>query len=194
AALRRNLPNFLSAAGALSTLARPAVRGLGPIQRAGLAAVLAVALGLALLPESDAALEREIASLVERGDLPAARRRLDASATRRPGDPVVEKLRGDLACARRDPAECLRRYRVALAARPDLRDDGVLRANTRRLIRSDEACGTRRAAAHLLGELRDPEALPALEEARRSAGILAYLCTGDSIERAITSTRAELRP
>jgi eukaryotic-like serine/threonine-protein kinase len=128
--------------------------------------------------------------MVARGDLPAARQRLDASAKVRPGDPVVEKLRGDVACARGEPAECMRRYRVALAKRPELREDPLLRANARRLLRPGEACGTRRAAANLVGELRDPEALPALEEARRSAGILAYFCAGDSIDRAIGATRA----
>jgi hypothetical protein len=103
---------------------------------------------------------------------------------------VLEKLRGDVACARGAAGECLRRYRVALAAREELREDPALRANARRLLDRGHSCGTRRAAAQLLGELRDPEALPALEEARRSGGIFAAFCAGDAVDRAIASTRA----
>jgi hypothetical protein len=190
AAIRRQLPTFLSAARAVASRARAVLCRLTPLQRGALVLAPLVALGVFALPQSDAVLEREIAAMIARGDLAAARRRLEASAKERPGDAVVEKLRGDVACARGEPADCMRRYRVALAKRPDLRQDPVLRANARRLLRPSEACGTRRAAANLVGELRDPEALPALEEARRSAGILAYFCTGDSIERAIVATRA----
>ncbi len=188
--LLRHLPTFAAAAAGLSRLPA-AVRRLPPLPRLALAALPALALGLALLPESDALLAREVASLVERGDLAGARRRLDQSAKERPGDPFVEKLRGDVACARGDRGECLRRYRVALTARPDLRDDPALRSNARRLVAAGEPCGSRRAAAHLLGELRDPESLPALEEARRASGFFARLCLGDSLERAITATKAE---
>jgi hypothetical protein len=151
-----------------------------------------VVLTLLLLPGGDGPLEREIAELLERGALAAARERLDRAAKAAPGDPLVEKLRGDVACARRAPGECLRRYRVAFAARPRLGEDPVLRANVRRLLAREHACGTRRAAAHLLGELRDPESLPALEAARRSSGIFAVFCTGDSIDRAIAATRTNL--
>jgi len=156
--------------------------------RAGL---VALALLLATVPfvRTDAALSREIGSLLERGDVPGARRRVDAAARARPDDPVIEKLRGDVACARGAASECLRRYRVALASRPGLRDDPALRLNARRLVQPDEACSTRRSAAHLLGELRDPEALPALERSRRAGGLLAFLCTGDALDRAITATR-----
>jgi hypothetical protein len=195
-ALRASLPTFLAAGAAarqgLGRLARaPALRAPGARRRVALAAAALLALGL-LLPRGDAALEREIAALVERGDLPAARRRLEALARERPGDPLVEKLRGDVACARGAPGECLRRYRVALAARPALRSDAPLRANARRLLAREQACGTRRAAANLLGELRDPEALPALEAARRAGGFFAFFCTGDALDRAITATRAEV--
>ena len=170
---------------------RLVARTFSPLQRAGLGALPILALAFFCLPESDAALEREIASLVERGDLAGARRRLEVSAQERPDDPFLEKLRGDVACAGGKPTECIRRYRVALASRPELREDRVLRSNARRLVRRDQACTTRRSAAHLLGALRGPEALEDLEEARRSGGLLAYLCTGDSIERAITATRGE---
>jgi hypothetical protein len=106
----------------------------------------------------------------------------------------VEKLRGDLACARGVPDECLRRYRTALAARPALRSDGALRQNVRALLSRDEGCSTRRAAALLAGELRDPETLPALQAAaRQSRGFFAYLCTGDAFDRAIAATRASVR-
>jgi hypothetical protein len=188
---RRAAAPLAAAALAVASRVAPLLGALSPLQRAGLAAVPAVAIALALLPESDALLEREIAASVARGDFAAARRRLDVAAKRRPGNATVEKLRGDVACARGDPTECFRRYRVALAERPALREDETLRANARRLVRPGATCTTRRAAANLLGELRDPEALPALEEAHRSAGIFAYLCTGDSIERAILATRAE---
>jgi predicted Zn-dependent protease len=163
-----------------------------PARSAALLAIPLLALLLLLLPGGDGALEREIADLLTRGDHAAARQRLDDAARAAPGDPLVEKLRGDVACARGAPGECLRRYRVALAARPAFGGDPALRANARLLLAGDHACGTRRAAAHLLGELRDPEALPTLEAARRSGGIFAFLCTGDAIERAITATRADL--
>jgi len=171
--------------------ALPRLRAISPLQ---LAAVASLPLLLVSLPlvRGEAALEREVASLIERGDLAGARRRLEAAARERPDDPLVEKLRGDVACARGAPGECLRRYRVALASRPELREDGTLRANARRLVQRNEACSTRRAAAHLLGELRDADAVPVLEEARRSAGIFAAFCTGDAFDRAIAATRASL--
>jgi hypothetical protein len=142
------------------------------------------------MPGSDGALAREVAAAIERGDHAEAKATLDLAVRDRPGDPLVEKLRGDLACARGAAGECLRRYRVALAARADLRDDASLRRNVRRLLGREQSCGARRAAANLLGEIRDPDSLPALEEARRSAGLFAFLCTGDSIDRAIVTTRA----
>jgi hypothetical protein len=153
--------------------------------------LLAIAVGFGV--GQGPTLAREVAAALERGDLPAARRSLDQAARERPGDPLVEKLRGDLACARGAPAECVRRYRIAIAARPDLRGDPALRGNARALLGPGQSCGTRRAAAQLLGELRDREALPALEAARRSGGIFAALCTGDTIERAIAATRAPAR-
>jgi eukaryotic-like serine/threonine-protein kinase len=88
------------------------------------------------------------------------------------------------------PGESLRRYRVALASDPRLARDPRLRENARALLGRDQSCGTRRAAAELLGELRDPEALPALREARRGGGIFGWFCTGDAIDRAIAATRA----
>jgi eukaryotic-like serine/threonine-protein kinase len=197
-----------SAAGSALVRAGRAARGQLPVsprlapapalRRAGLLALVVLpvlALGLLLvllLPGREDTLERDVAALVEQRDLAGARRLLDAAAKERPGDPVVEKLRGDVACARGAPGECVRRYRVALAARPQLRTDPTLRANARRLLERAQPCKTRRAAAQLIGEIRDPEALPALEEARRSGGILGFLCTGDTIDRAITATRAEV--
>ncbi len=154
-----------------------------PALVAGLGASLAVGMG------GDGALAREVSESIAHGDYATARRRLDEAARGRRDDPVVEKLRGDLACARRTPQECIRRYRIALAARPELRDDPTLRRNARALLRRDQACGTRRAAAQLLGEMRDRDALPALEEARRGGGLFAFLCTGDAIDRAIAAVR-----
>jgi hypothetical protein len=151
-------------------------------------------LALLLLPLGERGLERDVEALLTRGEHAEARRLLDQAARERPGDPIIEKLRGDVACARRAPGECLRRYRVALAARPSLRADAALRANVRGLVGRQHGCETRRAAAALLGQLRDTDALPALEEARRSGGLFAFLCTGDAFERAITATRGTLRP
>jgi len=160
-----------------------------PLHRAGIAALPLLAIALTLLPRSDAALARDVEAAISAGDLGGARLRLDEAARAGADLPLVEKLRGDLACARGAPSECVRRYRIALAARPELRDDAALRRNARVLLGRDQGCAARRAAALLLGELRDPEALPALEAARRSSGLFAFLCTGDSIERAITATR-----
>jgi hypothetical protein len=160
-----------------------------PLRRAALVAVPALALAALCLPPSDAALADEVASLIADGRLADARTKLDAAARARAGDPLVEKLRGDVACARGASGECLRRYRVALVARPALREDAALRENARRLLAGAQSCGGRRAAAELLGELRDPAALPALESARRSGGVFSWFCTGDSLDRAIAATR-----
>lgn len=163
-----------------------------PLHRAALAAVPLLALTFALLPRSDAALAGEVERDLARGDLAGARAALDA-APRAADRALVEKLRGDVACARGAPEECLRRYRTALAARPALRADGALRRNVRALLSRDQSCWTQRSAALLAGQLRDPEALPALRAARRSAGIFAFLCTGDAFDRAIAATRADGR-
>jgi hypothetical protein len=160
-----------------------------PLHRAGLAAAPLLAAALLLLPRSDAGLAREVGRDLARGDLVAARAALDA-APRGADRALVEKLRGDLACARRSPGECLRRYRTAIAGSPALRGDEALRRNVRALLSRDEACATRRAAALLAGQLRDPDTLPALQAARRSAGFFAFLCTGDAFDRAIAATRA----
>ncbi|HEX9051119.1 MAG TPA: serine/threonine protein kinase, partial [Anaeromyxobacter sp.] len=198
--LRRHAPTFVrlarataSAARALPSAAGRAVRAataLPPLPRTALAVLPIFAVSLAMLPRTDAALAREVSGLLERGDPARARAVLEEAARRRPADPVVEKLRGDVACARGAPGECLRRYRVAIAAREELSADPALRANARRLLGRAQSCGTRRAAAQLLGELRDPQALPALEEARRSGGIFSFFCTGDAFDRAIAATRA----
>ncbi len=161
--------------------------------RVALAALPALALATLWLPQSETSLEGEISGLIAGGRLADARAKLEAAAKARRGDPLVEKLRGDVACARGASGECLRRYRVALAARPVLREDAALRANARRLLAGAQSCGSRRAAAELLGELRDPAALPTLESARRSGGVFSWLCTGDTIDRAIASTRRAAR-
>jgi hypothetical protein len=170
-----------------------ATAALPPLPRTALAILPLFALSFAMLPRTDAALARDVAGLLERGDTARARAVVDEAARRRPADPVVEKLRGDVACARGAPGECLRRYRVAIAAREDLKADPALRRNARRLLDRGQSCGTRRAAAQLLGELRDPEALPALEDARRSGGLFSLFCTGDAFDRAIAATRASAR-
>jgi hypothetical protein len=163
-----------------------------PLHRAAFAAAPLLAVALLLLPRSEADLAREVGRDLARGDLAAARTVLDA-APRGTDRALVEKLRGDLACARRVPGECLRRYRTAIAARPGLRADEALRRNVRALLSRDESCATQRSAALLAGELHDPDTLPALQAARRSAGFFAFLCTGDAFDRAIAATRAHAR-
>ena len=143
--------------------------------------------------QRDASVDAEVAALLARGEHAKARAVLERAEARRPGDSRLEKLRGDVACARGSAGECLRRYRVALAARPELHGDPTLRANARNLLATAQGCGARRAAAELLGELRDPAALPALEQARRSSGMFAALCAGDAVDRAIAATRASAR-
>ncbi|MFY3746753.1 serine/threonine protein kinase, partial [Anaeromyxobacter sp. Red801] len=181
--------------GRLRPLARTA-RARLPASRRG-RAVLAVALlaltGLLAVPRGEADLAAGVAARLAAGDAAGARALLDEADRAGRRGPLLDKLRGDVACARRASGECLRRYRLALAADPALRTDAVLRENARRLLGA-EGCGTRRAAAELIGELRDPEALPALRAARRGGGLLAYFCTGDSIDRAIREVRADARP
>lgn len=181
----------LAAVRSVSLARPPFLRELSPLHHAGLVALALLLVAIPFL-RGDAALAREITSRLEEGDVQGARRRIEAVAKERPDDPLVEKLRGDVACARGATRECIRRYRVVLASRPELREDRTLRMNARRLVHRDQACSTRRAAAHLLGELRDPEALPALERSRRSGGIFAVFCTGDALERAIAMTRASM--
>jgi eukaryotic-like serine/threonine-protein kinase len=177
-------------AGAESKGAPPP--GSLPFRRrhAAIAAVAATLAGFLLLGGGDRALSKDVAARIGKGDLTGARALLDRAERDGIRTPVVEKLRGDLAFARGAPGECLRRYRVALAAEPALRTDPVLRENTRRLLAGAEGCGTKRAAAELLGELRDPRALPVLREAKRSSGLFGFLCTGDAIDRALAATRA----
>ncbi|ABC81803.1 serine/threonine protein kinase [Anaeromyxobacter dehalogenans] len=167
-----------------------------PASRRG-RAVLAVALlalaGLLAVPRGEADLAAGVAARLAAGDAAGARALLDEAERAGRRGPLLDKLRGDVACARRASGECLRRYRLALAADPALRTDPVIRENARRLLGAD-GCGTRRAAAELIGELRDPEALPALRAARGRGGLLAYFCTGDSIDRAIREVRADARP
>ncbi|WP_242393702.1 protein kinase family protein [Anaeromyxobacter oryzisoli] len=218
--------------------------------------VAAPVAGAALLcfPLREPAFARDVSALLAAGDLPRARAALEAAARRHPRDPYVEKLRGDLACARGDGGECLRRYRAALEARAAFRSDPLLRANALRLLAREDhrlalvrvaarldgiddalaertrdgrywvrwnavraleargeagridyalvyvkdlqrgsSCETKRAAASKLAELRDPRALPALEEARRAGGLLGFLCTGDALDRAIAGTRGATR-
>jgi eukaryotic-like serine/threonine-protein kinase len=221
---------------------------VGP--RVALVAAPVLAIALLWLGGEDP-LVREVRQLLAAGELPRAADVLDRAAAQRPTDPAVEKLRGDLACARGHGRECLRRYRAAIEARPGLKDDPLVRENVLALLgredvralavrlatwvdgvdelllertRSDRywtrwnavraleargeaeridyadvyardllhggSCATRRAAAAKLAELRDPRTLPALEQARASAGAFDWFCTGDTIGRAIASVRS----
>jgi hypothetical protein len=181
------LPRAAAAVAALARRVPPS-----PLHRAALAAVPFLVATAFLLPRSDAALAREVGRAIAQGELAAARAVLDA-APRSADRALVEKLRGDLACARRAPDECLRRYRTAFAARPELGGDASLRRNVRALLSRSESCATQRSAALLAGQLRDPEALPALQAARQAAGFFGFLCAGDAFDRAITATRASTR-
>lgn len=116
-----------------------------PLHRAALAAVPLLALTFALLPRSDAALAGEVERDLARGDLAGARAALDA-APRAADRALVEKLRGDVACARGDGEGCLARYRAALAARPGLGSDARLRANVLRLLGREGSAAVRVAA------------------------------------------------
>ncbi|MFT3915211.1 MAG: tetratricopeptide repeat protein [Anaeromyxobacteraceae bacterium] len=168
----------------------PRLRAAGALGVIGAAALLFAAIGAFVLG-GGMGLRSRVEALVARGELARARQLLEAAGP--DDDPVVEKLRGDLACAEGRPADCLRRYRAALGGRPELRADGFVRANTVRLLDGAQPCAVRRAAALLLVEVRDPAALPALERARRSAGLLAIFCEGDALDRALVATRAEAR-
>ncbi|BDG01015.1 serine/threonine-protein kinase [Anaeromyxobacter oryzae] len=154
-----------------------------------LAAVVAT-LALALGGGGDAALAGDVADRLARHDLAGAHALLDGAERAGHRGPLVEKLRGDVAIARGAAGEGLRRYRVALAADPALRSDAKLRENARKLLARADRCDTKRAAAELLGQLRDPAALPALREAKRSSGLLGFLCTGDALDRAIVAIRS----
>jgi hypothetical protein len=158
------------------------------LRRVALAVPLLTVALYVLTPRSGADLAREVSFALAHEDLASARAWLE-SPPRGIDRGLLEKLRGDVACARRAPGECLRRYRIALAAQPELRTDGTLRRNVRALLSPRESCATRRSAAVLAGELRDPDALPALQAARRSGGFFAFLCTGDAIDRAIAASR-----
>jgi eukaryotic-like serine/threonine-protein kinase len=165
---------------------RPFTLPRSRVARAALLAAAAVALATAVL--GGPSLERAVQDRLSSGDLSGARALLDEAERDGRSGPRLQKLRGDVACARGAQGECLRRYRLALAADPDLRDDEVLRQNTRRLLERADGCGTRRAAAELAGELRDPELLPSLRASRRNAGFLGFLCGGDAVDRAIATT------
>ncbi|HVI97345.1 MAG TPA: hypothetical protein VM753_25240, partial [Anaeromyxobacter sp.] len=104
-----------------------------------------VAVALAAVLQRDASVDAEVAALLARGEHAKARAVLERAEARRPGDGRLEKLRGDVACARGAAGECLRRYRLALAARPELRADPTLRANARNLLATAQGCGARRA-------------------------------------------------
>jgi hypothetical protein len=95
----------------------------------------------------------EVSARMDAGDLSGARATLEAAARGLPANPWVEKLRGDLACARGEFGECLRRYRAALAARGTFSSDERLRGNVLALIGRDEdgGAGLVRVAARVDG-------------------------------------------
>jgi eukaryotic-like serine/threonine-protein kinase len=113
------------------------------------APVLAVAL---LCLGGEDPLVREVRQLLAARELPRAAAALDRAAAQRPDDPAVEKLRGDLACARGQSRECLRRYRAALERRPGLSGDPVVRENVLALLgREDDRALAVRLATRVEG-------------------------------------------
>ena len=123
-------------------------------QRRALAAAAAVALagtaGALALAHRSGALEREVAARLDARDLAGARQLVAAAQHGRAGDPLLDKLRGDVACAARSSGECLRRYESALSARPELGRDRRLRENALALAARGE---DRRAVVAVLARL-----------------------------------------
>ncbi len=120
--------------------------------RRALAAAAAVALAGAAgaLAQRSGALDREVASRLDARDLAGARQIVAAAEHARAGDPLLDKLRGDIACAARSPGECLRRYEAALSASPTLGRDRRLRKNALALAARGEE---RRAVVAVLARL-----------------------------------------
>lgn len=131
-------------AGVAVSLRRAAGTPLGRVALAAvpLAALAALGLGLAGEPGYAAQVER----LLDAGDVSRAAAAVDRAAASRPREPWIEKLRGDVACARGDGEGCLARYRAALAARPGLGSDARLRANVLRLLGREGSAAVRVAA------------------------------------------------
>lgn len=128
-------------------------------RRRALAAAAAVALagtgGALALAHRSGALELEVAARLDARDLAGARQLVAAAEPGRAGDPLLDKLRGDLACAARSSGECLRRYDAALSARPALGRDRRLRENALALAARGEE---RRAVVAVLARLPDASA------------------------------------
>jgi hypothetical protein len=122
---------------------------LGAITAIGLASAVAV---IGASRARDEALARKVAALVTARDLSGARRLLREGERKHPGDPMVEKLLGDVACARRDYGDCLGRYRRALEKSRRFASDRVLRANALALLpRAEERAALIRVLARLDG-------------------------------------------
>ncbi len=120
---------------------------LGAMAAIGLASSIAV---MGASRAWDGALSRRVAALVAARDLAGARRLLREGERRHPGDPTVEKLLGDVACARRDYGDCLARYRRALEKSHRFASDRVLRANALALLpRAEERAALIRVLARL---------------------------------------------
>jgi hypothetical protein len=117
-----------------------------------LAAALALVLatGAVALVRRAGALEREVARRLAVRDLDGARRLLREAERAGAKGPAVDKLRGDVACAERGFAECLRRYDAALAGDPSLGREPSVRQNALALAaRGDD----RRALIAVLARL-----------------------------------------
>lgn len=162
----RSAAAFAAALGGPALEPRPALAGETPrraLARGNALRVAAAAPRLALFAApviaiallwlgGDDPLAREVGELLEARDVSRAAEVLDRAAAQRPGDPRVEKLRGDLACARGRSGECLRRYRAALEAKPALAEDPVLRENVLALLaREDDRALAVRLATRIEG-------------------------------------------
>jgi hypothetical protein len=107
------------------------------------------ALGLAVAYRAGR-VEREVEARLATGDVAGARRSVGDAEHRGTRGPVLEKLRGDIACAAHAYGECLARYHRALVGRPLLGRDRRLHDNALALAARGEE---RRALVALLTRL-----------------------------------------
>jgi len=118
---------------------------------AGAAALAVVVAGVAVMFVHRAgALERGVSARLAARDVEGAWRLLREAEGAGETGSVLDKLRGDVACAARAYGECVRRYDAALASRPALGRDPRLRENALSLAsRSEE----RRAVVAVLARV-----------------------------------------
>ena len=121
------------------------------------------ALGLAVVYRAGR-VEREVEARLEAGDVAGARRSVRYAEQRGTRGPVLEKLRGDIACAAHAYGECLARYHRAVAGRPSLGRARRLHDNALALAARGEE---RRAVVALLARLGDEDELAQMTRSPR---------------------------